>query len=254
MGLSVGGADHGITAVGASLDWRMQLGSSWNIDSRITLLSQSGNDIEVVGMGDIYLNLGYKLSERMTLTGGVKIPLTDGNAMKDGRPLPMDYQSSLGTLDLILGAGFRLENWQILLGWQQPLTDNQNSFESWQYEAESPLSEIQSTNQFRRKGDLLLRIARPLTLSDKLVFTPSLLPIYHLGEDLYTDTYGFVPVEKAIDGSDGLTINMSFQFDLRTGPLSGLQFALGTPLVVRESRPDGLTRGFVLQGGYRIFL
>ena len=80
-----------------------------------------------------------------------------------------------------------------------------------------------------------------------MTITPGLLPIFHLGEDEYTDVDGVV---QSIAGSDGLTLNGTVFLDYQLGSGNALEFSIGFPFIVREARPDGLTRSFVLGIGY----
>lgn len=249
LGLTLGGADHGIFAFGYHAGYSRRFGQMWSLDTRITFLLQDGNDISVSGPGDIYANLNFRPSSTLTFTGGLKIPLTQGDAMYSLKPLPMDYQSSLGTLDLIVGIGYHAGDWQFILGYQQPLNQNENTFLPSAWEPTSPLQEFQPTNMYDRKGDLLLRVSYPMKVNDRFTFTPGLLPIFHVGEDEYTDMDGVV---RSIEGSDGLTLNGTMFLDMTLGLASTLQFNIGFPFLVREARPDGLTRGYVLGIGYAV--
>ncbi len=242
-GASFGGADHSISIFAIYLEYNRKLNERIEADAKITSLSQTGNDIAAFGLSDIYLNTTYAICKKAKLTAGVKIPLTNGNRIKDDLPLPMDYQSSLGTFDLIFGLAYNFKNFQLVAAMQQPLTQNKSEFISEAYPENSPLRGFQSTNEYKRSGDVLLRLSYPVKMNKKLVITPSLLPIYHLLNDKYTDTMG---IEKSIDGSQGLTLNGNLYFDYHTSTKSALQLSLGVPLVVRDARPDGLTRHFVM--------
>lgn len=247
FGLSMGVADYNIAVYGGALGYSRTFSEQWSVDSKITFLSQGGNDIAVAGPGDIFLNLNYKPSQKFAISMGAKIPLMKADKVEDGLPLPMDYQSSLGTLDFLGGITYNMENWQFALGVQIPLEQNDNAFLADLYDPESPLSEIQSTNQFKRQADILLRISRPIVVNEKMTIIPGLLPIYHLGEDEYTDVDGVV---QSIAGSDGLTLNGTLFLDYQLGSDNALEFSIGFPFIVREARPDGLTRSFVLGIGY----
>ena len=78
-------------------------------------------------------------------------------------------------------------------------------------------------------------------------FTSSLLSIYHLGNDTYEDTNN---VEKEIEGSGGLTVNLNLFLDYRLSHNSSLNFIVGSPIAVRKVRPDGLTRSFIATIAY----
>jgi hypothetical protein len=248
-GLNYGAADYDITVFGTYLDFRRRVSDRLSLDAKLTTLSQSGNDISNFGLSDIYVNGNYKAGKNVAFTLGFKIPLSDANTKENGLALPMDYQSSLGTFDLVVGIGYAIQKLQLLAAIQQPLTQNSNGFLSDLYPSASPLSEFQSTNQFKRSGDVLLRASYPLNIGKKFVFTPSLLPIYHLGNDKFTDIDG---IEKEIDGSQGLTLNWNTYFDFHINEKHALQLSLGAPFIVRDTRPDGLTRSFVANLEYRI--
>ena len=246
-GLSIGAADYGITVFGGNVGYSRKFGEQWSIDTKLTFLSQRGNDISVMGPGDIFANINYKVSQKLTLTAGTKIPLMKADRAHDGLPLPMDYQSSLGTFDLLGGIRYNPEKWQWALAVQIPLKQNDNAFFSGLYDTLSPLHEIQTTNAFERKADIMLHVSRTIELSDKVTITPGLLPIYHVAEDEYTDIDG---LQYAIEGSDGLTLNGTIFIDMNMGATGNLEFDLGFPFIVRDARPDGLTRGFVFGVSY----
>jgi hypothetical protein len=55
-----------------------------------------------------------------------------------------------------------------------------------------------------------------------------------------------------IQGSAGLTLNLNAFLDYNITEKSGIQFSAGMPLLVRETRPDGLTRSFIASLEYKI--
>lgn len=250
FGLSFGAADYEIAVYGGGLGYTREFGEKWSVDSKITFLSQGGNDIHVVGAGDIFINLNHKVSSKVTVSMGAKIPLMQADRSEDGLPLPMDYQSSLGTLDFLGSISYAANNWFVAIGAQIPLEQNNNQFVADLYPSDSPLSEFQSTNLFQRSADLILRVSRSFQVNESFTITPGLLPIYHLEEDQYTNTDGIVDEVVSIDGSDGLTLNANvfFNYDLKSN--NALEFSIGFPFIVREARPDGLTRSFVFGVNY----
>lgn len=249
VGISYGKAENSISIFGSYLEFSRQLHDNVIIDAKITSLYQSGNSISAFGLSDIYLTTDYEIQQRVKLTVGVKIPLTNGNRKEDSLSLPMDYQSSLGTTDLIVGAGYEVEGMQIVAALQQPLIQNNNEFIAENYPANSKLRDFQSTNKFKRSGDVLLRISYPVHAREKLTITPSMLAIYHALNDCYTDT---ATVEKEISGSQGLTLNVNMYFDYKINKESTLQLNIGAPVIVRKARPDGLTRSFIANLEYGI--
>jgi hypothetical protein len=248
IGISGGSADYDILVSGVLLEYSRQINRSFSVDSKIGLLSQSGNKINTAGFSDLFFNINYNTSKKIKLILGVKIPLSDANKQKNGLALPMDYQSSLGTVDLIVGVGYTLEKWKFNFGWQQPITQNNNTFLAENYPATSALSKFQSTNNYHRNGDILLRVSYTVKLSEKWTLTPGILPIYHLSNDEFTNING----KQIIHGSSGLTLNANAYLNYTLNKKNALEFNLGSPLVVRDSRPDGLTRSFVAAIQYQL--
>lgn len=249
VGTFIGNADHAIAAYGAYFEYNKTVSDKFGFDVKLTTLGQNGNDISTFGASDIFLNAKYGISSKLKVIGGFKIPLMAANKSLDNLPLPMDYQASLGTFDLVFGIGYNVAGIQLVAALQQPLTQNDNQFFSSLYPEDSPLRKFQATNNFIRQGDVLLRVSYPVKLGEKFVFTPSILPIYHLGEDKYTDEMN---IERTITGSDGLTLNANLYLDFNISERSALQFNAGFPFIVRESRPDGLTRSSIMTLEYRV--
>ncbi|WP_029295416.1 hypothetical protein [Chryseobacterium hispalense] len=241
-GFSFGKADNSISVYGQYLEYNRQISSKFGISAKATSIAQTGNGISVFGLSDIYLNSNYRLNRNLTFTLGAKIPLTNGNRADNGNILPMDYQSSLGTFDLIAGVGYQIKKLQLVAALQQPLTQNENQFNAKNQAANSVLAGFQSTKDFKRSGDVLLRASYPIKITEKLQFTPSLLNIYHLSKDKFTNAAG---LQQEIDGSEGLTINGNVFLDYTLNKTNALQLNVGVPFLVRDTRPDGLTRSFI---------
>jgi hypothetical protein len=248
IGTFVGKADNSILVYGSYLEYNRQLSADWGLDAKLTTLGQYGNDISVLGLSDIFVNVNYRYDEKLTFTLGTKTPLSGGNKMIENRALPLDYQSSLGTFDLICGIGYNFEKIQVIAAIQQPLTQNDNQFISGEYSLNSKLRTFQSTNKYERAGDILLRVSYPLAINSGLTCTPSILPVYHLMNDTFTDEFG---EKKDIPGSQGLTFNINAYIDYQVNDGNSIQVNIGFPVIARSSRPDGLTRGFIANVEYK---
>ncbi len=243
FGANIGAADNDVSVFGSYLEYTRQLNENWEVLAKVTYLSQSIDGFSSSSLADAYLTASYSVSSSVKIIAGLKIPFTDGNLKDNGFALPMDFQPSLGTLDLILGASKSYNNWAFVFAYQQPLTQNNNEFLA-------PVgSDYISTNNFKRAGDILLRTSYKFNIADKFLITPSLLPIYHLANDKFTDVDD---VEKEIKGSNGLTLNANLYLNYMINKRNSLELSFGSPLVVRDRRPDGLTRSFVANLEYKI--
>ncbi len=249
FGVSIGKADHSISVIGNYLEYSRQIRSKFGVNAKLSSLAQSGNGISVFGLSDIYCNFNYMAVSNLQFSLGMKIPLTDGNQTKNNLPLPMDYQSSLGTFDLIVGLTYEIANIQFALAWQHPLTKNKNAFIPEDYPIGSELRSFDITYQYERSGDVLARISYPIKLSEKLKITPGLLPVYHLDDDKFSTAKG---IKGVYVDSKGLTLNGNLYVDYLINSKHAVQFNIGIPFVVRDSRPDGLTRSFVAALEYKL--
>lgn len=215
------------------------------VNAKITSTIANGSFGTRSNVGDVFVTGNYKFNpdaNNLKWSGllGVKIPLTSGNDKINNVSLPMPYQSSLGTFDIIGGLEASIKKWDFNVAAQIPLNDNKNSYLS----SLSPTDKFESTNLFHRKSDVLFRSSyRIVLLNEKLTLKPNALFIYHLGNDSYVNQFGN---RVEIANSDGLTINGNIIANYKIGDNSSIETSLATPFVVREVRPDGLTRAFTV--------
>lgn len=247
FGGSIAKADHDISILGNYLEFSRSISSKFSIHSKITSIRQEGNQISNFNLSDLYFSSNFILNKYSKILVGFKIPLTNANKIKDDYSLPMDYQSSLGTFDLILGLNFKIKQLQLAIGYEQALTKNKNEFLAENHSTSSILNDFQSTNHYSRKADVLARLAYPYMLLTKLKITPAVLAIYHVANDKYDNAFN---TTLEIPGSKGLTLNGNLFIDYELHPKHTVQLSGGFPFVVRDNRPDGLTRKFVLNLEY----
>jgi hypothetical protein len=244
-----GRADNSIDVYGNYIEYSGRLSKKIGIDAKVTTIAQNGNGISEFGLSDLFLSANYQATNKIKLNLGVKVPFMDANNSRNNLSLPMDYQPSLGTVDLILGMGFKFKKLQLVAALQQPLTQNNNAFLASEYPVDSKLRTFQSTNNFQRMGDVMLRVSYPIQINAKLTLTPGVLPIYHLADDKFTNELNQV---QKIEGSKGLTLNGNVYFDYLINNRNAIQLNTGIPFVVRENRPDGLTRRFIANIEYKV--
>ena len=249
IGLVVGKADHDISIFSSFVEYKRNFSKHWSTSVKLTHLSQVLDTISQHRLADAFVTGGYNLDNGFTFTAGVKIPFTNGNLQRSNRALPLDFQPSLGTFDFIAGASWEHQRFRVTAAIQQPLTQNKNTFLSTDYDSSSVLSGFQSTKGFERKGDVLLRVVYGQPLGKRWTISPGLLGIYHLGEDTYETSSG---IRTSINGSSGLTLNGTLFIQYSLTERQKLELSAGTPFVVRESRPDGLTRSIVLGLEYKL--
>ncbi|WP_276500352.1 hypothetical protein [Terrimonas pollutisoli] len=180
---------------------------------------------------------------------GLKLPLDGADIVKHGIHLPMPYQTSLGTIDLVLALNYNRKNFGATLALQQPLkANNENKFLPGDYPATPLTLKYWPTNEFERRGDIVGRVSYSFHTGERFSIRPSLLGIYHLGNDSYADDN---KTRRKIYNSPGLTLNGNVFVDCRLKNGNGFELSIGAPFVVRDQRPDGLTRSFVTSLEYQ---
>lgn len=247
--LPLGVGDENVLVFSPGIQYDNKLSENWSVQGKLTANYADGNLGSAFGLGDLFLSGTHtfigKKNWNTSITLGTKILLNLGNLKVDDKALPMQYQSSLGTVDLITGFSLGNESWQFSLGWQQPLSGiNRNNFLPAYWD--TPEAEkYPPSNDFNRRGDVLLRAGHIFTMKQKFSLTPGLLGIYHLSEDTYIDgniSNGPIP----IIGSQGLTLNVTLAGSWNVSEKLTIGFSAGAPVVARDVRPDGLTRSIVI--------
>ncbi|MGV9004051.1 hypothetical protein [Flavobacterium sp.] len=252
LGAVYGIGDNNVTSVTGYVTYSREFSKSFAMSAKITYFSATGNDVSNSEFGDAYLIGNYKFAaqdqKQWSALVGFKIPFTSANALSDGNPLPMEYQASLGTYDVIVGTNYRMNQWDFNAGLQIPVINNNTNA----YSEEVIVNGINqnSTNLLERKPDALFRTTYTYQTADKKwSFKPNVLFLYHLGEDSFENN---VEDRENIKGSAGLTINGNLITSYQLNTSSSLELSLATPFLVREKRPDGLTRAFTAGLSYKV--
>lgn len=223
----------------------------FGLSTKLTSNVANGSFGTRANIGDVFITGNYKFNtsdyDKSKWSGilGVKIPLTAGNDKINTVSLPMPYQSSLGTFDVIAGIDLAMKKWEFSTAIQVPLNNNKNSY----LKELAPTKKFVSTNLFERKSDALFRAAYKFkTGNQKFTFKPNVLFIYHLGNDSFMNSFG---IKEEIKKSEGITINANLITSYKIASNSSLEASLASPLVVREVRPDGLTRALTFGLSYK---
>lgn len=211
-------------------------------------------------LGDISLcftrNLVSKEGLDLNLSLGGKIPTNSSDktihdeTLNKDLPLPMYYQTSLGTYDVIGGLSLINRKWLFATGIQIPMNENKNQFlwGKWAGSSEDQayVNRYAKSKELKRGIDVMLRLERNFRFS-RLNFSMGLLPIYRIVKDEITD-----PTGKRVkpDGTTGLALSgivtAGYSFSVRTG----VKVLVGHKITQRDENPDGLTRHLVTSFTY----
>jgi hypothetical protein len=258
IGSNIGTGEEGTLTINPYLQYTQELGRHFSISGKVTATYANGFLGNNFGIGDFYGTVTYKTNDdnaasNFRILAGIKIPFNSSNQKNNaGSALPLDYQSSLGTYDAILGINYILhKHWEFNTGLQVPVIhNNKNTFFPYEY-SDKRAESFAPTNFFKRKFDLLLRTGYYLNTGKGFTIKPGLLAIYHVGNDTYEDQFG---KRASINGSKGLTLNGTITVGKQFNNKTSLEFIAATPFIVRDVRADGLTRSFVANVQYSIIL
>ncbi len=220
--------------------------------------SISGNFGKTSGMSDISLCVTRKIGGSATfeysVSAGAKIPSNDANLKDDVHniPLPMYYQTSLGTYDLIAGFSMISRDWLFATGIQHPFNQNNNQFRwsDWIPVYSGGADYVRDNHpafELKRGTDIMLRVERNFRFS-RINFSLGALPIYRIARDEIVNTETgerFKP-----EGTTGLALSVigtaGYGFNVR----SGVKLLYGKKIAQRDFNPDGLTRNSVVTASY----
>lgn len=239
----------------ATADFSFSLNSKNTVQVKLPFQHVEGRLATTSGSGDISLcytrNIYTSDQFDLNLSFGGKVLTNHSDKSIEGLPLPMYYQTSLGTYDLISGLSLINRKWLIATGIQIPFNHNNNQFwwSRWEGGPEDMdyVKQYSQANQLRRGTDVMLRVERNFRLS-RFNFTLGLLPIYRIVQDEVEKLNGErVAPDEIIPGAKttGLALSaittVGYSFNVR----SGIKLLLGKKIVQRNENPDGLTRHFV---------
>jgi len=235
----------------ADLNFSLNAKSSFQVKVPYTMV-KSGNLGETQGVSDLSLCYTRSLLTSdhfdINFSLGGKIPTNKSDFVSDkfpGQPLPMYYQTSLGTYDFITGVSLINRKWLLATGIQIPFKHiNHNTFD-WtdfpDYPDQSYLKTYSQSNLLKRGVDVMLRIERNFRFS-RFNFSTGLLPIYRITNDRIINAKG---AEVKPAGAHGLALSgivtAGYNFNVR----SGIKVLWGHKIVQRDKNPDGLTREMV---------
>jgi hypothetical protein len=232
------------TYISPYISYTRKFNEKFALTTKVTFSSANGNLGTSAAFGDAFIIGNYTFKEKnnkqWSALAGWKIPFSNSNLKINDLSIPLEYQSSLGTLDLFLGTSVKYKKWDFNAIVQIPVSNNnKNTY----FNEFSTSNDFPTTNLFQRKSDALVRATYSIkTKNEKFIIKPNVLFIYHLGEDSFENIAG---KRENIIGSDGLTINGNLTTTYNFNKKNSLELSLATPFLIRDVRPDGLTRKFV---------
>ena len=212
---------------------------------RTPFIFTSGNLGNSSGIGDVTVSLIQQVYQKDESRFGFlvagKIKSNNANFSFAENPLPMAYQTSLGTYDIIVGAQYLWKTWDFYLAYQHPFGRNQNEYLHPPGETNESRLYFESA-QLKRGDDLALRVQKTFLLKNNQSLQPGIMPIYRIQKSEIVKADQNVILE----GSSGLTLNLYVTYAKKLKGNGILYLSGAFPVIDRDYRADGLTRNFVL--------
>ncbi len=241
------------------IDLNIGITDKYTFQAKVPYMSNTGVLGEAQGIGDLSLsltrNIVAKEKYQINATVGMKTFLnTQDQTSADNLPLPMYYQTSLGTTDFITGISFITKKWLIATGWQKVIvgsnsangkTANNNKFwwEPWKgHEKWTEASHYPESHWLRRRADIMLRIQRDFRFSKWSFFAGTLTIWRPRRDDWWNPSTGWW--EESI-GSDGMAHNFLFGGGFNINTKSAIKLSNAIRIKRRDFNPDGLSREYV---------
>ena len=216
----------------ATADLKFSLSQKSEFQIKLPYQMVTGTLANTSGVGDIslcYTRSVYSSDQfDLNWSFGGKIPTNKSDKSTQGLPLPMYYQTSLGTYDLISGISLINRKWLLATGIQIPLNKNNNQFvwSAWDGNPEEAyVDKYNQAKDLKRGIDVMLRIERNFRFS-KFNFSVGVLPIYRIKRDEFTRSdKNAGPPEKRISPEQAKGLAMSgiltagYNFDVRSGEI-----------------------------------
>lgn len=226
-----------------------QIFKSTLLELRVPFIFTYGNLGQTSGVGDLIFSINQRLFRKnktqLSLLLAGRLKSNNADFTFDGEPLPMAYQTSLGTYDAIFGLLYAIPKWDFYVAFQHAFGQNKNGYLVTDTNLPANEKYFEST-QLKRGDDMYLRLRRQLSLKKEKKIILTLMSVYRLQEDeiIKNDQ----PV--LLEGSQGLTLNLGFIWTKKINSGQTMDLMLSFPVIDRDYRADGLTRNAVV--GIRI--
>lgn len=253
IGQYIGRTKFKNTIIAYTADLNVGITDKLTCQVKVPYMFTSGKLGKTNGIGDLSLSVTRNLIShekyQLNATLGAKVQLATQNRLSEGgRALPMYYQTSLGTNDLVFGISMISKKWLFATGWQKPFNSNHginNKFywEEWEGTPQWPYaSHYPESFRLKRRADVMGRIQRDFRFS-KWGFNVGLLAIYRFQEDEWWDPKDWT--WKDAPGSKGLALSLLTGIGYNFSTKHSLKMANGFRLIRRDANPDGLSREYV---------
>ncbi len=247
----------------ATVDFNFGINDNMSMQVKLPYMWIDGNLGRTSGLGDISLSFTRNIytteNYHINATLGGKIPTnrsdikeganTDHTTTGEEAVLPMYYQTSLGSYDIVAGGAFISRNWMFAAGVQIALNENENTFatDDWdEYPDPHYLNSHDLATNLKRGTDIMIRAERAFHFS-KWDIRLGILPIWRITRDEIESASG---ERIKPDNTTGLALTALGNVAYHFSTTHSIKFLYGFKITDRDINPDGLTRDDVVSLAY----
>ena len=229
-----------------------RLFSTTQLELRSPYIFAVGNLGSTAGVGDMIFSVTQNLFATQTqgssLLMGVRLKSNNANFTYHDAPLPMAYQTSLGSNDFLTGLFYYWQKWDFYIAYQHAFNRNKNQYIHPTNESDEKRLYYESAG-LKRGDDLYFRVQHTFSLKhNKNQIKATLLNIYRLQQDQIIKNDENI----YLDDSKGLTLNVGVTLLQKLKNNKTLEWSLSFPVIDRKYRADGLTRNLVFSTKIRL--
>jgi len=230
------------------LGGKVYLSRTTMVDLKIPYIIVTGDLANTDGIGDISLSVSQRIIQdskmQILLTVGTRLKTNNADRSNANLPLPMPFQTSLGSNDLLIGLTSNYFDWQFSIGYQHPFGRNNNGFLRSLWPENNEAQEYFESNQLKRGDDVAIRVEKRFD-GQRLDFFLGILGLYRIQKDEIIKEGRIVQLSR----SSAPTVNLNGTLVYQLSPKINLRMTYGNPIVWRKSRADGLERVFSFTSG-----
>jgi len=212
---------------------------------RVPFTLTTGNLGNSSGAGDILVSVIQEIYKGKISTFGIliggKLRTSHADFSYGDNPLPMAYQTSLGTYDIIGGVQMMFKTWDFYLAYQHPFGSNQNQY--LHPEEVTNKHKLYFESAYLKRGDdLALKVQKSFSLKKSQTLHPGVLPLFRLQKSEIIRNGN----PEILDESSGLTLNLFLTYSKTFKNNTVFSVTGASAAIDRNYRADGLTRNFVV--------
>ena len=125
IGFAYGKGERDVSNYTPYIEYTRSLNNRTSLTAKASFSWISGELASTSGLSDLFVSVNHAFDTKgkwqKSFIAGLKIPFDRSDIIKNGIHLPMPYQTSLGTTDLVLGVNYIRNSFGVTLAVQQPL-------------------------------------------------------------------------------------------------------------------------------------